>query len=191
MSGLSLEKQSMLGLARPPAKALTVPGLGLEEQSGEALIILKHSSINSADDGLAQCLGWWCNRWIQKGKTLFLQQYFLPHSAQVSLNPKICPDLAKQPWSLPLYFEMLRLCVPWSVACLLRTGTKPHSPLCAPCWDGADQQLLGWIQLEKECDGQKSPAPAYLVIVYRVRGTAPERTQCHLQQQGWIQRFLY
>lgn len=58
MLGLSLEKQSMLGLARPPAKALAVPGLGLEEQSGEALIILKHSSINSADDGLAQCLGW-------------------------------------------------------------------------------------------------------------------------------------
>lgn len=58
MSGLSLEEQSMLGLARPPEKALAVPGLGLEKRSAEALIILKHSSINSADDGLAQCLGW-------------------------------------------------------------------------------------------------------------------------------------
>ena len=48
----------------------------------------------------------------------------------------------------------------------------PHSPLCALCWDGADQQLLDWIQLEKERDRQKSPAPAYLVIVYPVRGMA-------------------
>lgn len=98
----------------------------------------------------------------KKAKTLFLQQYFLPHSAQVSPNPKICPDLAKQPWSLPLYFEMLRLCVPWSVACLLRTGTKPHS-LCVP---HAGMGLINKSNFEKERDGQKSPAPAYLVIVY-------------------------
>lgn len=115
-----------------------------------------------------------------KSKTLFLQQYFLPHSAQVSLNPTIFPDLSKQLWHLPLYFEILCLFVTWSVECLLRTGAMPHSRLHAPCWDGADQQLLDWIQLEKERDRQKSPASVYLAIVYPVRGMAHRETpvQC-------------
>lgn len=63
------------------------------------------------------------------------------------------------------------VCVSLGLWHVLRTGQASLSV----CWDGADQQLLGWIQLEKERDGQKSPAPAYLVIVYPA-GMAPERT---------------
>lgn len=36
-------------MSQDPPQALSVPGLSLKEQSGEVLIILKHSSINLAD----------------------------------------------------------------------------------------------------------------------------------------------
>lgn len=192
MSGLSLEKQSMLGLARPPAKALSaVPGLGLrrtEWWSSYYSETLKHKFCWY--DGLAQCLGWWCNRWIQKAKPFscnsisYLTQLKCP---QIQKSVLISP---KQPWSLPLYFEIFAFV---SLVCGMSAEDRDQASLTSVCpmLDGADQQLLSWIQLERTWRTEKSSPCLSSHSLPCERAFGSERTQCRLQQQGWIQRLLY
>lgn len=145
------------GINRPAPQTLSVPGWSLTEQNGEALIVLKHSSINLADDRVwplalgSDIIDEYKEQWPVSYK-----KYFLLHLAQVPLHLEICSDVYKQLWHLSLYFEILLLYIPLpnSEECLLRAGTVPSSPvwtaqgrregLINNCW-------MDWIQLRKQC----------------------------------------
>lgn len=152
-------KAEHVGISQAPAKAL-VPGLGLEEQSGEALIILKHSSINS---GLMMvwpnALGGDVIDEYKKAKPFSCNS--ISYLTQLKCVPKskICPDLATN-YGVCHFTLKCCVCVPWSVAYLLRDRDQASLTLCAPCWDGAGSTTAGWIQLEKNVTDRKvQPLP--------------------------------
>lgn len=153
--------KSILGLTRPTPQAYSVPGWGLKEQNGEALTILKHSSINLADDkSLAPCIRRWYNWWIQREITLFLQKVFpasLSSRIPSSRNLLWCPQATRAFVTLLWNFILL----PSSEESLLRAG--PVLDLCTLSKQprggvGLNKQLLDWIQLRKQWGRLKRPA---------------------------------